>query len=121
MPATPPSDAPETTNDPTASHPAGSPLVATPTYNSDAQSLLDNLQLGGPAGGPVIAPPPALPEYDLLGELGRGGMGVVFKARHRTLNRVVALKMIRSAEGVSAAEVIRFLAEAEAVAAIKHP
>src|SRR2546430_8943471 len=101
MPATPPPDAPNTSDDVPASHPVRAPEVSTPTYNSDAQSLLDNLRLGGPAGSMATAPPPAIPEYDLLGELGRGGLGLDFKARQRTLIRWVALMMIRPAVGVA--------------------
>jgi WD40 repeat protein/CubicO group peptidase (beta-lactamase class C family)/Flp pilus assembly protein TadD len=61
-----------------------------------------------------------VPGYELLGELGRGGMGVVYQARQTALNRVVALKMILSGEHSGPAERARFLAEAEAVARLQH-
>jgi predicted Ser/Thr protein kinase len=61
------------------------------------------------------------PGYELLGELGKGGMGVVYRARQVSANRVVALKMILSAGGADPARRDRFRTEAEALARLSHP
>ncbi len=61
----------------------------------------------------------AVPGYEIVGELGRGAMGIVYRARHVKLNRPVALKMTLGRR-VGEKDLIRFLAEAEAVAAVKH-
>lgn len=60
-------------------------------------------------------------EYQVLDELAHGGMGVVYKARHVGLNRLVALKMIRGGMFATEAEFQRFQLEAEAAAALDHP
>ena len=74
-----------------------------------------------PADPSPAAATPTVPGYDLLEPLGEGGMGVVWKARQVKLNRLVALKMVLGEQRAGSKELIRFLAEAEAVAAVKHP
>ena len=63
----------------------------------------------------------AVPGYQIVAEIGRGGMGVVYKARHVRLDRLVALKMILAGAHASADEIARFHIEARAVARIQHP
>jgi len=60
-------------------------------------------------------------EYELLEQIGYGGMGIIYKARQLRLQRFVAVKMIRPDRLASAADVLRFRSEAETVASLEHP
>ena len=77
----------------------------------------------GSAAGPVVPPDgkcPEIPGYDVQAMLGRGGMGVVYKARHLCLNRLVALKMLQAGAYAGAHERARFHREAQVVAGLRH-
>ena len=77
-----------------------------------------------PAGATIRPSRPIgvdVPGYEILAEIGRGGMGVVYKARHIRLDRLVALKMILAGAHASDDQIARFHIEARAVARIQHP
>jgi serine/threonine-protein kinase len=75
--------------------------------------------LPGPADR--LPPTPQVSGYEILGVLGSGGMGIVYKARQPRLDRLVALKMILRGSNAATEDLARFESEAQAVAAIEHP
>jgi hypothetical protein len=103
-----------TTPDRTVVRPAGeTPAVSGTVVQSPTDAAL--LAAGGGVGTEVV------PGYVLLGELGRGGMGVVYKATQIGLGRTVALKMLIAGPYADPGLRARFLLEAESVAALEHP
>jgi len=84
--------------------------ASTTTGQSAATSATDSFEVG-----------PVIPGYEIESELGRGGMGVVYKARTLRLNRSVALKMILAGAHAGREAAVRFVTEAETVARLQHP
>ncbi len=87
----------------------------------DVLAVLDGPIPPKPPTTPLMADRRRIGEYELLEELGRGGMGVVWKARQTRLNRIVALKLVRGGCLPGEAAAKRFRREAEAAAQLKHP
>ncbi len=82
------------------------PLVAGEPNSDEAKSRIKSLKLG---------------EYTIVRELGRGGMGIVYEAKQRTLNRRVALKLLPMASMLDARQISRFKNESHAAAQLQHP
>jgi serine/threonine protein kinase len=100
-----------------------SPLL-TPPAGQALSSLSPSAETATDLTADRLPPPPArleVPGYEVLGVLGRGGMGVVYKARQIDLDRLVALKVIRPTGPADAEERARFRTEALAMARLAHP
>jgi WD40 repeat protein/tRNA A-37 threonylcarbamoyl transferase component Bud32 len=118
-------DAPPSEAVPTGVQAPDPPAVTAERKPAQISNLFDMLRGIFP---PVVVaerksgqPRPVVPGYEIFKVLGQGGMGIVYQARQVTLNRIVALKMIRDGSLASAGDLERFRTEAEAIARLQHP
>ncbi len=94
---------------------------STPSPHADVTMAPSDPHLPGTPSSDGNSPGKDFGDYVLLKELARGGMGIVYRARHKELNRIVAIKMIISGEYSSELDVQRFQLEAKAAAQLDHP
>ena len=93
----------------------------TPSPDADVTVAPSGSKLLGSSNSGVDSPGKDFGDYVLLKELARGGMGIVYRARDKELNRIVAIKMIISGEYSSDLDIQRFQLEAQAAAQLDHP